>query len=69
MHEKRGFLCTLSGDFDEADASYAEALLTAAGSERAVIKVELGLALLEYLQTRASANSELELTRTASWYG
>lgn len=59
FHEKRGFLCTLSGDFDEARASYAEALLAAAGSERGVIKVELGLALLEYLQAGASADSEL----------
>jgi hypothetical protein len=49
LHEKRGFLLLLSGDYDAARESYSRALEAAGTNRRGQVKVQLGRLLVDYL--------------------
>lgn len=65
VHEKRGFLLLLSGDLPRARESYLRALEAVAGQVRGGIKVRLGLALVDYMES-ARTGSDATATREAT---
>ena len=65
VHEKRGFLLLLSGDLPRAREYYLLALEAVAGQVRGGIKVRLGLALVDYMES-ARSGSDATATREAT---